>query len=350
MEYRRLGQSGLKLSRLSLGSWLTFGHKIAERDARNMVSCAIHAGVNFFDTAESYADGNAQEQLGRVFRALRVPRDTYCLSSKVFWGGDLPTQRGLSRKHVNDACNASLARLGSEYLDIFFCHRPDPDTPILETAWAMHDLINQGKVMYWGTSEWTASQIRSAFRIVAQHNLHAPVAEQPPYNLLNHNRYRYQTQPSALRFGLGVLATTPLSSGILSGKYLLDDDATYRLNEVDNGWLRDRLCHHLAAEGTIKVEAIQRLAAELGATAAQVSLAWCLLNPTVTSVITGASNIGQLRENLAALEFVRGLDESAIDRLANVAAPKFVMRATDWLRYKSRPGRKAVKVFFGIKH
>lgn len=343
MDYRRLGNTGLKLSRLSLGSWLTFAHKVGARNALEMVSYAVDAGVNFFDTAERYADGDAQSLLGTTFRMLGTPRDAYCLSSKVFWGGNLPTQRGLCRKHVFDACHASLRRLQTEYLDIYFCHRPDPDTPIAETAWAMHDLITQGKVMYWGTSEWTARQIRTAVQVATENGFHPPVAEQPPYNLFNKYRYEFQTQPVVKQLGFGVLSTTPLSSGILSGKYMADNPPGARLNEAENSWLRDRLSYAFDKEGTDMVRNIQQLATKLGATPAQVSIAWCLQNPTVTSVITGASSIHQLRENLATVEMLRRLDSDALSEIKRFAAAGPLVRAFDWCRVRSRPGRHALR-------
>ena len=343
MQYKRLGKSGLKLSRLSLGSWLTFGYKVNERDTREMVSYAFDSGVNFIDTAECYANGEAQRLLGRVFRDLGVTRDSYCLSSKLFWGGDHPTQKGLSRKHINDGCNNSLARLKTDYIDILFCHRPDPDTSILETAWAMHDLITQGKVMYWGTSEWSSSQIQTAMQVTASNSLHPPIAEQPPYNLLCKDRYEFQTQPTAKRYGLGVLTTTPLSSGILSGKYFHSDAIGARLNVPENAWLRDRLIMYLSHEGNRQVTALQQLCAKHGATSAQLSLAWCLANPTITSVICGASNLDQLQENLAALDIFHQLDKTDIDELKRIGTPNVYAHVFDWIKFKSRPTRQSLK-------
>jgi voltage-dependent potassium channel beta subunit len=346
-EYKLLGSTGLKLSRLSLGSWLTFAHKVVLRDAKEILAYSLGAGVNFFDTAERYAGGAAQTMFGDAFHSLGTPRDSYCLSSKVFWGGDLPTQRGLCRKHVFDCCHNSLERLRTDYLDIYFCHRPDPDTPILETAWAMNDLITQGKVMYWGTSEWTARQIRTAFKVTAENGLHPPVAEQPPYNLLNRDRYEFQTQPIARRLKLGVLSTTPLSSGILSAKYLVGNSPEARLNTPENAWLRERLGYAFEEEGINKVRKVQQLAKKINATPAQVAIAWCLLNPTVTSVITGASNMQQLRENLATTEVFRNLDKSALDELKQLVAKTPLVQVFDWCKIRSRPTRHAVRNLFG---
>lgn len=347
MEYKRLGRSGLQLSRLGLGSFLTIAHKTGLPAARQMIACALDAGINFFDTAENYANGDAQIMLGRVLREIGAPRSAYCLSSKVFWGGDRPTQRGLSRKHVTDACNDALSRLEVTYLDLYFCHRPDPDTPILETARAMHDLIVQGKVLYWGTSEWAPAQIRAAFKAAAEHGLHPPVAEQPPYSLFDRHRLEYQTQPVARQLGLGILSTTPLSSGILSGKYLELDQQHARLNVADNAWLRERLAWCFEEKGTNKVREVQRLASKLGATAAQVSIAWCLMNPAVTAVITGASDIEQLKSNLKAVDLLSGLDAPGRAELRRLAVGNRLMRAVDWLKYKSGPARRSMRSWSG---
>ena len=347
MEYKRLGRSGLQLSRLGLGSWLTIAHKTDLPAARQMIAYALDAGVNFFDTAENYANGDTQIMLGRVLREIGAPRSAYCLSSKVFWGGDRPTQRGLSRKHVTDACNDALSRLEVAYLDLYFCHRPDPDTPVLETARAMHDLIVQGKVLYWGTSEWTPAQLRAAFKAAADDGLHPPVAEQPPYSLFDRHRLEYQTQPVARQLGLGILSTTPLSSGILSGKYLELDQQHARLNVADNAWLRERLAYCFEEKSTNKVREVQRLASKLGATAAQVSIAWCLMNPAVTSVITGASDIEQLKSNLEALDLLSALDAPGRDELRRLAVGNRLMRVVDWLKYKSGPARRSMRSWSG---
>lgn len=243
MHYRRLGSTGLQLSALSFGAWVTFGKQIGRSEARNLIAAAWDNGINFFDNAEVYARGRAEEVMGDVIGDLRLPRDGYCVSSKVFFGAvddPRPTQRGLSRKHVTDACHAALRRLRVDYLDLYFCHRPDPDTPIQETVRAMDALIRQGKVLYWGTSEWSAEQLRTALEIAAREHLHAPAMEQPEYNLLHRSRLEQEYAPLC-EAGLGTTIWSPLASGLLTGKYNAGVDADSRLGQPGNAWLQDEV-------------------------------------------------------------------------------------------------------------
>ena len=219
MEYRRLGSSGLKVSALSFGSWVTFIFQLDEISATKCMDYAYNEGVNFFDNAEAYANGKSEKLMGKIIKSLKWTRDTYIVSSKVFWGGEKPTQRGLCKKHIHDACNAALKRLKVDYLDLFYCHRPDPETPILETVYAMNDLITQGKIMYWGTSEWSAKELESAFKLCNDYNLRCPTMEQPQYNILHRDRVEKEYKPLFQKYSLGMTIWSPLASGLLSGKY-----------------------------------------------------------------------------------------------------------------------------------
>ncbi len=313
MQYRRLGSSGLQLSALSLGAWVTFGSQIGRGTARDLVATAWDHGINFFDNAESYANGAAEEVMGDVIADLRLPRDGYCVSSKVMFGSAHepgPTQRGLSRKHVTDACHAALRRLRVDYLDLYYCHRPDPDTPLAETVSAMDALIRQGKVLYWGTSEWPAAQIREAHRIAHAHLLHAPVMEQPQYNLLHRDRVELEYAPLYAELGLGATTFSPLASGLLSGKYADEMPGEGRLVREEMGWLNRLVVGNQSEQRLERARRFSRLATSLGAPPAALAIAWCLRNPLVSSVILGASRQEQLLENLQALEWVERLGES----------------------------------------
>lgn len=241
MEYRRLGRSGLKVSALSLGSWVTFGKQVDLNDAKTLLKTAYDSGVNFFDNAEGYEAGESEKIMGDAIDALGLPRDTFVVSSKVFWGGEKPTQLGLSAKHVRDACDAALRRLKVDYLDLFFCHRPDVDTPIEETVRAMHQLVMQGKIVYWGTSEWNAQQLTEAHAIARQEHLTPPTMEQPQYNMFNRDKVEGEYRPIYEQYGLGTTIWSPLASGILTGKYLdgIPDDS--RMNLPGYEWLKDTL-------------------------------------------------------------------------------------------------------------
>lgn len=321
MEYRRLGRSGLQVSALSFGSWVTFGPQIDEGAARETLAAAYAAGVNFFDNAEVYAKGESERIMGAALRRLGWPRDSFCVSSKVFFGSardPRPTQRGLSRKHVVDACHQALARLQVDYLDLYFCHRPDPHTPIEETVRAMDDLIRQGKVLYWGTSEWSAQEIMQAYSIARQYNMAPPTMEQPEYNFFH--RHRVETEYARLyaEIGLGTTIWSPLASGVLTGKYNDGIPAGSRMTVPGYEWLQERL---QSEEGQRRIAAVREcsvLAAELCISMTHLALAWCLKNPHVSTVILGASRIEQLQDNLRALEAVERITPAVLDRIDEI--------------------------------
>ena len=318
MQYRRLGHSGLKVSALSFGSWVTFSNQVDRRLAIELMKLAYDAGINFFDNAEVYAHGESERIMGEALRELNWGRDTYCVSSKVFWGGDLPTQRGLSKKHVHDACHAALERLQVDYLDLFFCHRPDLETPIAETVRAMNDLIAQGKVLYWGTSEWSAAQIVEAHGVARELGLAPPTMEQPQYNMFARAKVEGDYRHLYETFGLGTTIWSPLASGILTGKYADGIPAGSRMTLPDYGWLKDQL---ESEEGRAKIQKAQEVAGvaqELGAKPAQLAIAWCLANPHVSTVILGASRAAQLEENLAALEVLPKLTPEVMERIEGI--------------------------------
>lgn len=302
MEYRRLGKSGLKLSAFSFGSWVTFATQAQVAEAREMMALAYDHGVNFFDNAEVYAAGQSEVIMGEALDQLDWPRDTYCVSSKVFWGGEKPTQRGLSRKHVTEACHAALKRLKVDYLDLYFCHRPDIETPVEETVRAMHDLVAQGKVLYWGTSEWSAQQLTQAFAVAAQHHLTPPSMEQPQYNLFERRKMERDYLPLFENHGLGTTTWSPLASGVLTGKYRhgVPDDS--RLALAGYEWLRERLVGEGGGDLLVKATALEDLAAAHDVSLTHLALLWCLANPNVSTVILGASRASQLQDNLDALD------------------------------------------------
>jgi voltage-dependent potassium channel beta subunit len=314
MQYRRLGTSGLQLSALSFGAWVTFGKQVGRGAAREMIAAAWDHGVNFFDNAEGYANGEAEKVMGDVLADLRLPRDGWCVSSKVFFGSAVdprPTQKGLSRKHVHDACHAALKRLRVDYLDLYFCHRPDPQTPIAETVWAMDSLVRQGKVLYWGTSEWSADEIREAHRVARAHNLMAPTMEQPQYNLLDRERFEVEYAPLYAEHGMGTTIFSPLASGLLTGKYNDGIPADSRLAQDGMGWLQRGL------RGA-RIEALRRftaLAAELEVAPSTLAIAWCLRNPNVSTVMLGASKVSQLLQNFDALDVWQGFDDATWQRV-----------------------------------
>ena len=306
MEYRNLGKSGLKVSALSFGSWVTFVNQLTEKTALSCMSMAYDQGVNFFDNAEAYAGGKSEILMGKVLKKLKWTRDSYIISSKVFWGGELPTQRGLSKKHIHDACNSALKRLQLDYLDLFFCHRPDPETPIEESVYAMNDLIKQGKILYWGTSEWSAKEIDYAFHVSDKYNLRPPVMEQPQYNLLYRDRFEKEYAPIFEKYGIGSTIWSPLASGLLSGKYMKRMPVKHRFKIKGYEWLKEEL---FKEEFFVKLELIKKIANELKITMAQLSIAWCLKNSNVSSVILGASKKSQLKENLGSLDAYSQLDD-----------------------------------------
>jgi len=315
MHYRRLGRSGLQLSALSFGAWVTFGNQVGRGAARELIAAAWDHGVNFFDNAEGYANGDAERVMGDVLADLRLPRDGWCVSSKVFFGSaqePRPTQKGLSRKHVHDACHAALKRLRVDYLDLYFCHRPDPQTPIAETVRAMDALVQQGKVLYWGTSEWSAEQIREAHRIAQAQHLVAPTMEQPQYNLLDRQRVEIEYAPLYAEFGMGSTIFSPLASGLLTGKYNDGIPADSRLAQEGLGWLQ----RGLHGDRIDRLRAYTALAAELGVAPGTLAIAWCLQNPNVSTVMLGASKLSQLLQNFEALELSQRFDPATWHRVA----------------------------------
>lgn len=322
MEYRRLGSSGLQLSALSFGAWVTFANQLGRGTARDLVAAAWDHGVNFFDNAEGYANGEAEQVMGDVIADLRLPRDGFCVSSKVYFGAaddPRPTQRGLSRKHVTDACHAALRRLRVDCLDLYYCHRPDPDTPVEETVWAMDALIRQGKVLYWGTSEWPAELIRQAHEVAARHHLHAPTMEQPQYNLLHRERVEHEYAGLYEEFGMGTTTWSPLASGLLTGKYNDGMPEGSRLAREGLEWLQSSLLGE-KQERLHRARAFTAVARELGVEPAPLAIAWCLRNPRVSSVILGASRVEQLVQNLGALELSNRLGEDDWEQVASATS------------------------------
>jgi voltage-dependent potassium channel beta subunit len=322
MQYRRLGRSGLKGSALSFGSWVTFKLQGDDRAAVDLMKAAYEAGVNFFDNAEAYAAGESERIMGHALRKLGWGRDTYCVSSKVFWGGKLPTQRGLSRKHIRDACHAALERLQVDYLDLFFCHRPDLDTPIEETVRAMNDLIAQGKVLYWGTSEWSADQIAEAHGIARALSLAGPTMEQPQYNMLVRDKVEREFARLYETFGLGTTIWSPLASGILTGKYAQGVPKGSRMALPEYDWLRARLESPEGQANVAKASELVPVARDLGCSLTQLAIAWCLANPHVSTVILGATSVGQLTENLGALDVLEKLTPEAMEFIEGILGNK----------------------------
>jgi voltage-dependent potassium channel beta subunit len=297
----------LQVSELSFGAWVTFAQQITEKTAEKLMTIAYDAGVNFFDNAEAYASGKAEIVMGRILKRRGWGRDTFLVSSKVFWGGDLPNQEGLSRKHVIEACHAALRRLRVDYLDLYFCHRPDPDTPIEETVRAMSDLIAQGKVLYWGTSEWSVAGITEAHRIARELRLVPPTMEQPQYNMFHREKVEREFAPLYDTVGLGLTTWSPLASGLLTGKYNDGDPGGTRISLKDYAWLREEFETKEARKRLAKVKKLAAVADDLGTTLPRLALAWCLKNPRVSSVITGASKPSQVKENMKAGELVEQL-------------------------------------------
>ena len=323
MQYRRLGKSGLQLSALSFGAWVTFGKQVDRTQARELLALAHARGVNFFDNAEIYNHGVAEEVMGDVLADLRFPRDSYCVSSKVFFGSatnPLPTQRGLSRKHVIEACHQAMQRLRVDYLDLYFCHRADPETPMEETVAAMDTLIRQGKVLYWGTSEWSAEEIHAAHRVARENHMYAPVMEQPEYNLLHRQRVEVEYAPLYEAYGMGTTIWSPLASGLLSGKYNNGVPPDSRLAQAGFEWLRDSLLGEGLDKRIGKVRALKTIADDLGVSQVQLALAWCLLNPHVSTVMLGASRLEQLEHNLGAMDVLPRLDAAVAQRIEQAMA------------------------------
>jgi len=317
MQYRRLGKSGLQVSELSLGSWVTFGKQVDQRDALDIMALAYERGINFFDNAEGYEAGISETLMGEALAKLNWSRDSYIVSSKVFWGGSKPTQRGLSRKHVTDACHAALKRLQVDYLDLYFCHRPDIDTPIEETVRAMHDLVQQGKVLYWGTSEWSAQQLTEAWAVAKDLKITPPTMEQPQYNLFEREKVEGDYRPLYELMGLGTTIWSPLASGILTGKYNKGIPAGSRLDLPGYEWLKELWQSDKGRERIAQVEKLAALAGEIGMPIHHMALLWCLANKNVSTVILGASKKAQLEDNLSALD---SRDKLTADVLAKIDA------------------------------
>jgi voltage-dependent potassium channel beta subunit len=310
MHYRRLGRSGLKVSEISLGSWITFGAQIDEATAISLIHAAYDQGINFFDNADMYANGQAEVVLGKAIQDLT--REELVISSKVFWPtGKGPNARGLSRKHITESVNASLKRLQLDYLDLYFCHRYDPDTPVEEVVRTMTDLISQGKILYWGTSEWEASQVMEAFGIARQYGLIPPTMEQPQYNLFHRKRVEDTIMPISRDLGLGLTTFSPLYYGILSGKYNEGIPQGSRASLDDYSWIRDRI----TPANIAIVKKLTEVARDLSITPSQLAIAWILRRKEVSSVITGASRLEQLDENLGASEAYERFTENDIDRI-----------------------------------
>ncbi len=323
MHYRRLGSSGLQVSALSLGSWITYHNQVDTGAAREMLAAAMDAGVNFFDNAEVYALGKSESVMGDALKALKWPRLDYVVSTKFFWGlereGNVANKKDtLNRKYLMQAIDGSLARMGLDFIDLIYCHRPDPQTPIEETVRAMSDMITQGKALYWGTSEWSAADIRAAWDIADKHHLHKPVMEQPQYNLFHRKRVEQEYAHLYEDIGLGLTTWSPLASGLLTGKYRQGVPAGSRGAMENMAWLAKGLTDEAKNTAVGRLEGI---AAELGATMGQLAIAWAAKNPRVSTVITGASQMSQLRSNLAALDVLPKLTPEVLARIDAICLP-----------------------------
>jgi voltage-dependent potassium channel beta subunit len=321
MEYRKLGKTGLPVSALSFGSWITFGNQIGDDVAERLMVKAYEAGINFFDNAEIYASGKSERVMGKILKNLNWDRSSYIVSSKVYFGdgGKLPTQRGLHRKHLFEACHAALDRLQVEYLDLFFCHRPDKSTPIEETVFAMNHLIQQGKIFYWGTSEWSAMEIMEAHMVAKANNLIGPSMEQPQYNMLCRDKVEVEYAQIYKTVGLGTTIWSPLASGLFTTKYHAHLNEETRLTIAELEWLKEK---NLTEENIQLSITLNRLAKELGFTLSQMAIAWCLNNPNVSTVILGASKESQLEENLKSLEILPLLTPEIIAKIEEILKNK----------------------------
>jgi len=322
MPYRRLGRCGLQVSALSFGSWVTFGNQLDTGLAKECLAAAFERGVNFFDNAESYAGGESERIMGQAIAALGWPRHEYVLTTKLFWGiHDVPNMRNtLNRKYLLQAIDASIDRLGVDFVDILYCHRADAETTIEETTWAMSDIVSSGRALYWGTSEWAADEIRAAWEIAERHHLHKPVVEQPQYNLLHRDKVEAEYRRLYDEIGLGLTTWSPLASGLLTGKYLDGIPDGSRATLPGYEWLREQLTD---AGANAKVRALAGIAAELDCSLAHLAVAWCAANPHVSSVITGASRPEQVVENLSALDVLDRLDPATLDRIDEVVGAGF---------------------------
>ena len=318
MDYRRLGKSGLRVSELSYGSWVTFSFQLDKAKAKKTMKHAYDAGINFFDNAEVYAAGESEKIMGASLKELGLKRDTYTVSSKVFFGGQLVTQRGLNTKHIRDGCDAALKRLKLDYLDLFFCHRPDFHTPVEETVRAMDVLVKQGKILYWGTSEWPADRIREAYLVAYKYGLTPPAMEQPEYNMFNRMKMEKEYLGLFDSEGMGTTIWSPLASGVLTGKYNSGVPKGSRMSLPEYKFLRDKLESKEGSDRLNKVKRLGKVADRLGVSLAQLSLAWCLKNKNVSTVILGATNTKQLDENLKSILYKDLLTDSVMGRIENI--------------------------------
>lgn len=323
MEYRRMGRSGLELSVLSFGSWVTFHKQIADNSADELMGVAYDNGINFFDNAEGYAFGESEKMMGRVLKAKKWDRTSFTLSSKVYFGwrgkDNKPNQTGLSRKHIAEACHEALGRLQTDYLDLYFCHRPDTNVPIEEVVWTMHNLIQQGKVLYWGTSQWSGAEIMEAHRVAQQYHLIGPTVEQPQYNMFERFKVEQDYLPVFKNVGLGTTIWSPLAAGFLTGKYNEGIPADSRLAIEGFDWLKNRWIQDAKLA---KVKQLTQLAGELGVSLAALAIAWTIKNPNVTTAILGATKKTQLEENLKALDAVKLLSEEVMNRIEEILQNK----------------------------
>jgi voltage-dependent potassium channel beta subunit len=317
MQYRRLGHSGLRVSVLSFGSWVSFGPQLAGANARDCLAAAYDAGINFFDNAEVYSGGKSETIMGAAIAELGWPRHTYVISSKFFWGIEegVNTRNTLNRKYLLHAVDGSLRRLGLDFLDLIYCHRSDPETPIEETVRAMHDIISSGKALYWGTSEWSAADIQEAWDIAERHHLHKPIVEQPQYNLFARDKVEREFAPLYDSIGLGLTTWSPLASGLLTGKYRDGVPAGSRAALPGYDWLKSMVTD---PDANGRVSRLETIAKELGVSLAQLSIAWCAANPHVSSVITGASRVEQVHENLGALPVIKQLTPEILSRIDEI--------------------------------
>ena len=323
MQYRRLGRSGLQVSELSLGSWVTYHNQVDVAAAKEMLAVAFDAGVNFFDNAEVYASGKSEQVMGDALKALKWPRLNYIVSTKFFWGlsregNTVNRMDTLNRKYLTQAIDGSLQRMGLDFIDLVYCHRADPATPIEETVWAMSDMITRGKALYWGTSEWSAADIRAAWDIADKHHLHKPVMEQPQYHLFHRKRVEQEYARLYEDIGLGLTTWSPLASGLLTGKYKAGVPEGSRGALSDMGFLVKGLTD---AKKNAAVAQLEAIAAELGCSVAQMAIAWAAKNPRVSTVITGASRVDQLQSNLGAIEMIAKLTPEVMTRIDEISTP-----------------------------
>jgi voltage-dependent potassium channel beta subunit len=326
MEYVNLGKSGLQISRLSLGSWLTFGKQIEDSTAERLMEIAYDNGINFFDNAEIYARGQSEIVMGKILKKANWSRDSFLVSSKVFFGtgGQWPTQKGLNRKHIIEGCHQALQRFQLDYLDLYLCHRPDKTTPIEETVWSMHQLIMQGKILYWGTSEWSAQEIMEAHMFAKQNHLIGPIVEQPEYNMFARLKVEVEFSQVYKTVGLGTTIWSPLASGVLSGKYNDKFPSDTRLGMEGLDWLKEK---NITVDRIQKVQKLATLASKLGVSLPVLSIAWCLNNKNVSTVILGASKEDQLKENLKSLEYQKIVTDEIYQEIENIIENKPMMPA-----------------------